>query len=53
MVHDVPPNEIPHSFAIVSLNRFQQIVAVHTLQAASDEAKVGADHKLIKYIVSV
>ena len=44
-IHDVSMSEgstcrMEASFVIVSLNRFQQIVAVHTFQAANDQLKV-------------
>ncbi|CAG0890316.1 unnamed protein product [Darwinula stevensoni] len=39
VVHDVPSLELPNSFAVVALNRFQQIIAVHTLQASTEQLK--------------
>jgi len=44
-IHDVSVTEgstcrMEAAFVIVSLNRFQQIVAVHTFQAANDQLKV-------------
>lgn len=44
-IHDIAEGEsnlakLDYAFVIVSLNRFQQIVAVHTLQAPSEQVKV-------------
>ena len=40
VLHDVPDTEMHNAIAIVSLNRFQQVIAVHTLQANSEQIKV-------------
>jgi len=44
-LHDVPVTEavtakLEYAFVMVNLNRFQQIVAVYTFLAQSDQAKV-------------
>ena len=48
-IHEVSPNEastakLDHSFVLINLNRFQQIVSVYTFQADSEQAKVSIDH---------
>ncbi|CAG0896927.1 unnamed protein product [Cyprideis torosa] len=40
VLHDVPETELHNALSIVSLNRFQQVIAVHTLQANSEQLKV-------------
>ena len=44
-IHDVNTSEasltkLENSFILISLNRFQQIIGVHTLQAFSEQIKV-------------
>ena len=44
-IHEVSPNEasqakLEHSFILINLNRFQQIVSVFTFQADSEQTKV-------------
>ena len=44
-VHEVTPNEasvskLDNAFVLVCLNRFQQIVTVHTFQTESEQIKV-------------
>lgn len=46
-IHEVSPNEaaaakLEHSFILINLNRFQQIVSVFTFQAESDQVKVSS-----------
>ena len=44
-VHEVTPNEasiskLDNAFVLVCLNRFQQIITVHTFQTESEQIKV-------------
>ena len=44
-VHEVTPNEasiskLENAFVLVCLNRFQQIITVHTFQTESEQIKV-------------
>lgn len=40
-IHDVPPTDrLKNAFVLVCLNRFQQVVTIHTFQASSEAAKV-------------
>ena len=41
--------KLDNAFILICLNRFQQIVAVHTFQAESDQLKVKSGLVLLKY----
>ena len=50
-IHDVNTSEasltkLENSFILISLNRFQQIIGVHTLQAFSEQIKVDSDQTI-------
>ncbi|ODN04137.1 Pleckstrin y domain-containing family G member 7 [Orchesella cincta] len=54
-IHDIAEAEntsakLDYAFVLVALNRFQQIVAVHTFQAPSDQVKVRSLSKLFYFI---
>jgi hypothetical protein len=51
-IHDVTVPEsascrLEAAFVLVSLNRFQQVVTIHTFQAPSDQSKVSTTAKII------
>lgn len=51
-IHDVAPQEaniskLEHAFILICLNRFQQIVQVHTFQADTEQLKVRGNFSLV------
>ena len=56
-VHEVTPNEasiskLDNAFVLVCLNRFQQIITVHTFQTESEQIKVIFKNIPIEIILS-
>ena len=56
-VHEVTPNEasiskLENAFVLVCLNRFQQIITVHTFQTESEQIKVIFKNIPIEIILS-
>ena len=52
-IHEVAPQEaaqakLDNAFVLICLNRFQQIVQVHTFQTESEQARVRSTGCLVK-----
>lgn len=41
LFYETAPANLRHSFVLVCMNRFNQVITLHTFQAASGSAKVG------------
>jgi hypothetical protein len=52
-VHEAAAAKLDNGFVIISLNRFQQIIGVHTFQASSDQVKVSTINLLYSSTVNM